>query len=201
MPVDTARATGARVDALDGLRALAVAAVFAFHLDWISGGWLGVDTFFTLSGFLITSLLLAEIGRTGKVSLGQFWRRRIRRLQPSSLVCIAAVVATAGWWSAAGTGTAVRRESLSALFSIENWYMLWENRPYAAGGSPSAFEHFWSLAIEEQFYVLWPVAVAVIVALVARSTARRDPLYPNPRRAIFAVAVVATIASWTLLAV
>ncbi|HVJ96550.1 MAG TPA: acyltransferase family protein, partial [Acidimicrobiia bacterium] len=64
---------------LDGLRALAVIAVFAFHLDWISGGWLGVDTFFTLSGFLITSLLLAEIGRDGKVGLGSFWRRRIRR--------------------------------------------------------------------------------------------------------------------------
>jgi peptidoglycan/LPS O-acetylase OafA/YrhL len=191
MSVDAPRATAARVGSLDGLRALAVAAVFAFHLDWIGGGWLGVDTFFTLSGFLITSLLLAEVGREGGLGLRRFWRRRIRRLQPASLVCIAAVVATASWWSPAGTGTAVRRESLSALFSIENWYMLWENRPYAAGGSPSAFEHFWSLAIEEQFYVLWPLAIALIVGLVARHRARAT---------VFGVAVIATLASWTLLA-
>jgi peptidoglycan/LPS O-acetylase OafA/YrhL len=179
-----------RVHALDGLRGLAVAAVVAFHLDHhLSGGWLGVDAFFTLSGYLITSLLLTETA-SGFSGLRRFWRRRIRRLQPAAIVAIAAIVATARWWAPAGTGGAVRGDALASLFSVANWHMLWSHQPYAAGATPSAFEHFWSLAIEEQFYVLWPLVVAgIVVAMRARA-----------RTAVFIAASAGTVGSWVLLA-
>jgi len=181
---------GTRTDALDGLRGLAVAAVVAFHLSRLDGGWLGVDAFFTLSGFLITSLLLAEIARNGRLGVRGFWRRRIRRLQPASLVCITAVVATAPWWAPAGTGLALRGDALSALASVANWHLLWSHQPYAAGGQPSALEHFWSLAIEEQFYLVWPLALVAIAACARRHA-----------RVVTAIVAAAGIAvSWGLLA-
>jgi peptidoglycan/LPS O-acetylase OafA/YrhL len=178
-----------RVGALDGLRGIAVAAVVVFHLGRLSGGWLGVDAFFTLSGYLITALLLAEAGR-GAINVRRFWRRRIRRLQPAALVVIATIVATAPWWARPGTGRAVRGDALASLFSVANWHMLWSHQPYAAGGTPSAFEHFWSLAIEEQFYVVWPLVVVGVIALARRHT----------RVAVFTAATIGVAASWTLLA-
>ena len=169
-----------------------MAAVLAFHLDGLlPAGWLGVDAFFTLSGYLITSLLLAEVAAGGRVDLRAFWRRRIRRLQPAALVLVAVVVVTAGWWAAAGTASSVRGEAVSALTGVANWHAVFTERPYAAGGDPSAFEHMWSLAVEEQFYVVWPLVVAGI-ALVARRRARTT---------VAAVAGVAAIGSWSLLAV
>ena len=178
-----------RVRALDGLRGLVVAVV-AFHFGHFAGGWLGVDAFFTLSGFLITSLLLAEIDEAGRLGLRRFWRRRVRRLQPAALVCIAVVVATAGVWAAGGTGHAVRSEALGSVFNVANWQQLWSHRPYAAGGAPSAFEHFWSLAIEEQFYVVWPVVLAALVVIARR----------HVRAAAMGVALAGVAISWTLLA-
>jgi peptidoglycan/LPS O-acetylase OafA/YrhL len=193
------------VPAFDGLRGLAVLAVVAFHLrpfgdvrttGAFSGGWLGVDAFFTLSGYLITSLLLAELQTTGTVRLRSFWRRRIRRLQPAALIVIAATVATARWWSPPGTGGSVRSEAFAAMASIANWQALWADRPYAAGASPSAFEHFWSLAIEEQFYVAWPVVLAAIAFLVHRRRGR----HAHIRGAVLAVSGVGLAVSWILLA-
>ena len=179
------------VPALDGLRGAAVVAVVAFHFGWLPGGWLGVDAFFTLSGFLITSLLLAEAGAAGdgRIDLRSFWRRRVRRLQPAALVAVAAIVATAPWWAPPGTGASVWREALAALGSVANWQALWARHPYAAGSAPSAFEHFWSLAIEEQFYVVWPL---VLVALAAWR--RCD------RRTVAIVAGAGTLLSWSTLA-
>lgn len=184
-------AGGGHVRSLDGLRGAAVLAVVAFHLGWLPGGWLGVDAFFTLSGFLITARLLAEVRRAGGVDLRSFWRRRVRRLQPAALVAVLAIVATAPWWAPAGTGAAVRRDALAALGSLANWQALWSDRPYAAGAAPSAFEHFWSLAIEEQFYVVWPL---VVVGAAAWARARAAT-------AVLAIAAGATVASWTALAV
>ena len=146
---------------LDGLRGLAVLGVVLFHLasldggdrrGVLGGGWLGVDVFFTLSGYLITSLLLAELEQRGSIDLVAFWRRRIRRLQPAALVAVGGIVAAAVWWAPAGTAASVRGEALSALTGVANWHALWAHRPYAAGANPSAFEHFWSLAVEEQFW-------------------------------------------------
>ena len=183
--------------ALDGLRGAAVLGVLGFHLATLDGGdragvlpggWLGVDAFFTLSGYLITSLLLAEMGTTGRVDLRAFWRRRLRRLQPAALVAIVGIAATAAWWSVAGTGDAVRREALAALAGVANWQALWAEQSYAAGGNPSGFEHFWSLAVEEQFYLVWPALLAVVALLGGR------------RRAVLALALAGTAASWTALA-
>src|SRR4051812_42121808 len=162
------------VRALDGLRGAAVLGVLAFHLAALdggdrrglpAGGRLGVDTFFTLSGFLITSLLLAEVGERGAVDLKGFWRRRIRRLQPAALVAVTAIVATAAWWSPAGTATSVRDQAFAALGAVANWQALFAHHAYAAGGSPSGFEHFWSLAVEEQFYLVWPLVLAGVARL------------------------------------
>ena len=178
------------LDALDGVRGLAVAGVLAFHLDGLlPAGWLGVDAFFTLSGYLITSLLLAEVAGGGRIDLRAFWRRRIRRLQPAALVAVAVVVVSAGWWAAAGTAASVRGEAVSGLAGVANWHALWSERPYAAGGDPSAFEHLWSLAVEEQFYVVWPLVVAG-VAVIARRRARAT---------VGVVAGVAAVGSWALL--
>src|SRR3954451_592361 len=118
------------VRALDGLRGAAVLGVLAFHLaaldggdrrGILGGGWLGVDTFFTLSGYLITSLLLAEATASGRIDLRAFWRRRVRRLQPAALVAVVAVVATAYWWAPAGSATSVRDQAFAALGAISNW--------------------------------------------------------------------------------
>jgi peptidoglycan/LPS O-acetylase OafA/YrhL len=179
------------VPALDGLRGAAVVAVVAFHFGWLPGGWLGVDAFFTLSGFLITSLLLAEAEAAGdgRIDLRAFWRRRVRRLQPAALVAVAAIVATAPWWAPAGTGGSVWREALAALGSVANWQALWAHHPYAAGTAPSAFEHFWSLAVEEQFYVVWPLV------LFALARWRRCD-----RRTVALVAAAGTLLSWSTLA-
>jgi peptidoglycan/LPS O-acetylase OafA/YrhL len=187
------------VDALDGLRGVAVLGVLAFHLASLdheqgplSAGWLGVDVFFTLSGFLITSLLLRELHQGGRIDLRAFWRRRIRRLQPAALVAIAVIVLTAVWWAPGGTGGSVRAQALSALGGVANWHQLWADRPYAAGANPSGFEHFWSLAVEEQFYLLWPLAIAGVGLAL-----RRRP--DRVRLAVFLLAAGGTAASWWLL--
>jgi peptidoglycan/LPS O-acetylase OafA/YrhL len=155
--------------ALDGVRGLAVAFVLAFHLGlpWASGGYLGVSVFFTLSGFLITSLLLRERTLTGRVKLKAFYVRRARRLLPAAIICTAAICvlfATHVFIERSGTNADV----LSALFDFANWHALLAHRSYAdLFTSPSPFAHFWSLAIEEQFYFLWPLVLPLLAAWAA----------------------------------
>jgi peptidoglycan/LPS O-acetylase OafA/YrhL len=154
--------------ALDGVRAVAVALVLVFHggFTWMSGGYVGVSVFFTLSGYLITSLLLVEHERTGSIALGRFYARRMKRLLPASLACLGAVsiAAAAG---AFDEFTSLRRDLLGALFQVANWVKLWGDDSYAdltnaTLGRVSPLEHYWSLAIEEQFYWLWPVAIVAL---------------------------------------
>jgi peptidoglycan/LPS O-acetylase OafA/YrhL len=153
---------------LDGLRGLAVAAVLFFHggFSWMVGGYLGVSTFFTLSGFLITSLLLAERASEGQVRLRAFWRRRFRRLMPASLACLALILVFGVF--AADT---VQRENLagdviSALGYVANWRFIFSDQSYAElFAEPSPVLHFWSLAIEEQYYVLYPLLIAALVGV------------------------------------
>ncbi len=155
--------------ALDGVRAVAVAAVLLFHagLGWMSGGYLGVSVFFTLSGFLITSLLLTEHAATGSVDARAFYTRRARRLLPASLVCIAAVCLLA--WAGAFSGvTRMRRDVLGALLQVFNWVKLGSGESYAdlnaaQAGLRRPLDHYWSLAIEEQFYWIWPLMFLGIV--------------------------------------
>ncbi len=155
--------------ALDGLRGVAVAAVLAFHgqLAGATGGFLGVSTFFTLSGFLITSLLLAEWNRTGRVDLGQFWIRRLRRLLPAALLALLGIALYATVIAASGDAARIGSDGISALLYVANWRFIFGHQSYAAlFAAPSPVQHFWSLAIEEQFYFLYPIVTIGALSLL-----------------------------------
>jgi peptidoglycan/LPS O-acetylase OafA/YrhL len=150
--------------ALDGLRAFAVAAVIAYHFGagWAPGGFLGVDAFFVLSGFLITSLLLTEWGRTSRISLPGFWARRARRLLPALLVVLGAIALYAAVLAPASQLDTLRGDGISSLFYFANWHFVVSGQSYFDLFSlPSPMRHLWSLAIEEQFYLVWPLIVLV----------------------------------------
>ncbi len=146
--------------ALDGLRALAVIAVLIYHagLRWLPGGFLGVEIFFTISGYLITSLLLSEWRETGRIVLKHFWLRRARRLLPALFAVIILVLAYAVLFlpdEVAG----LRGDAAAAFGYSTNWYLIFSHKSYfETVGRPSMLRHLWSLAVEEQFYVLWPLA-------------------------------------------
>lgn len=166
--------------ALDGLRGVAVAGVVAFHAgwSWAGGGFLGVSLFFTLSGFLITTLLLREREETGAIDLPAFWARRARRLLPAAIATLLGVAALAPVLATADQLVDLRADVVSALLYVANWRFVIEDRSYGdLFAVPSPVLHFWSLAIEEQLYVLFPLLVVavrrrlapVLVALVVVS--------------------------------
>lgn len=170
---------------IDGLRGLAVLAVVVFHAGpstWLPGGFLGVSLFFTLSGYLIATLVLVEVESAGHLSLSQFWARRIRRLVPALLVATALVIALA---HVIELPRSTRGELLGGLGYVANWVQLASGKSYAElFQTPSALTHLWSLAIEEQFYVVFPFAAWVV--------ARR---WPSRLRTAFLVgAVLVTVA-------
>jgi peptidoglycan/LPS O-acetylase OafA/YrhL len=150
--------------ALDGLRGLAVAAVLLFHGGHLSGGFLGVDAFFVLSGFLITALLLTEAGDRGGIALGAFWARRARRLLPALVCVLAAVAVYAALLAKPDELATIRGDALATIGYVANWRAVFTSRDYwALFRNPSPLEHTWSLAIEEQFYLVWPLLVTVLV--------------------------------------
>ena len=156
------------IPALDGVRAVAVGLVLAEHggIPGVSGGFLGVDVFFVLSGFLITSLLLDELGRTGRIALAGFWIRRARRLLPALIVMVLAVVAARAVFPPEATAT-LREEAVAAFFWVANWAFVAQRTDYFSQGSaPSPLQHTWSLGVEEQYYLLWPLLLIGIVALI-----------------------------------
>lgn len=160
------------IPALDGLRALAVLAVIAYHMGmpWAQGGLLGVTVFFVLSGYLITSLLIAEYERTGRIDLPQFWLRRVRRLVPAIVTVILFTAALCTLFSHEIL-TKMRSDIIPSLFFFNNWWQIFHDVSYfEALGSPSPLTHFWSLAIEEQFYLVWPVLLLVAFKLGAKRT-------------------------------
>jgi peptidoglycan/LPS O-acetylase OafA/YrhL len=178
--------------ALDGLRGLAVAAVLVFHGGHLSGGFLGVDAFFVLSGFLITSLLLAEARDRGGIALGAFWARRARRLLPALACVLLAVALYAVLLAKPDELATIRGDALATIGYFANWRAIFTSRDYwTLFRSPSPLDHTWSLAIEEQFYLVWPLLVAVLVlGSRGRAAARR----------LFVASVVLALASlvWTL---
>ncbi|HWS58105.1 MAG TPA: acyltransferase, partial [Actinotalea sp.] len=163
----------ARIAGLDGVRAFAVAAVLAFHLhpDSLPGGFLGVDVFFVVSGFLITTLLLREIRATGRVHLGAFWTRRARRLLPA-LVVVVLVGVSAARLIGGDLVVDIDRQVAGALTFSTNWREIAAGSSYFTDTAPLLLVTFWSLAVEEQFYLVWPVALVVLLATV-RSRRRR----------------------------
>jgi peptidoglycan/LPS O-acetylase OafA/YrhL len=156
------RAPGIRhIPALDGLRGLAVAAVVLFHTGHLRGGFLGVDLFFTLSGFLITSLLVGERLATGRTDLVRFWARRARRLLPALFALLLAMPLYAAFLAQPFELDALRVQTLASLLYVANWNAIVAGADYwARENAPSLLQHTWSLAIEEQFYVVWPLVFA-----------------------------------------
>jgi peptidoglycan/LPS O-acetylase OafA/YrhL len=163
----------ARLAGLDGLRALAIVAVLAFHLDpsWLPGGFLGVDVFFVVSGFLITTLLVRERTANGRIDLPGFWARRARRLLPALLVCVPASVLLARL-SEGDLLVGIERQVAGAFTFTSNWLEIGAGSDYFAATSPQLLMNLWSLAVEEQFYLLWPLAVLGLLALTRRPEAR-----------------------------
>lgn len=156
---------------VQGLRAIAVLCVVLYHF-WpgrVTGGYIGVDIFFVISGFLITSHLMRELTATGTVRLGQFWARRARRLLPASLLVLlfCAVVVMSPYLMPTSALPNEVREILASTFYVENWYLALNSADYLNhGGEPTTVQHYWSLSLEEQFYVMWPL-IMLLAALVA----------------------------------
>ncbi len=191
---------GGRVDRsrfqpeIQGLRALAVLVVVVYHF-WpahLSGGYVGVDVFFVISGYLITAHLFKEAVKTGSVRLGQFWARRIRRLLPLSLLVLlmTAIGTVMILPSTAWQGTL--RQIIASTLYVQNWILAADAVEYSkADERATAVQHFWSLSVEEQFYVLWPVLLAVTLAVMALRRRRRSAAAPgaNQIRRAFLVVV------------
>ncbi len=174
---------------LDGLRAIAVAAVIVFHFapSVLPAGFLGVDVFFVVSGFLIARLVVAEVGRSRTVSLANFWGRRARRLLPALATLVVVICILSASRFTAGELHDVRAQALGSLFYVGNWVMIAGNTNYFATiGRPSPFLHLWTLAVEEQFYIVFP--------LVCLATRRWIVRRPVPAAVIaFALAIASTI--------
>lgn len=159
---------------LDGIRALAVIGVLLYHADlaWIPGGFLGVDVFFVLSGFLITSLILEEFDRSGRIDFAKFYLGRARRLLPP-LVLLLAVVAVAAAFFFRDAAAQVRADTIASIFYVNNWwYILAESSYFEFIGRPPLLKHLWSLAVEEQFYLVWPAITFLIVRRAGRRGVR-----------------------------
>jgi peptidoglycan/LPS O-acetylase OafA/YrhL len=202
---------GQRRPALDGIRAVAVLAVIAYHVGGrYRGGFLGVDVFFVLSGYLITGLLLSERVRTDGINLPAFWYRRARRLLPALLIVVVTTAVVVSQSASVADYAARRDDLLSTIFYYANWHFIAVDTNYfAATSDVSPLRHMWSLAIEEQFYLAWPLIVIglllltrgrrhLLVALVGLLTvvsavlmaALYDPAYPS--RAYFGTATHAS---------
>ncbi len=192
--LDRGRAQGEMgyLPGLDGLRALAIVGVLLYHGDvgWVPGGFLGVDVFFVLSGFLITSLILEEMDRSGRVNFGRFYLGRARRLLPA-LFLMLVIVGLAVAFVYTDAAASYRADALASFFYMTNWwYIIVDQSYFEFTGRPALLAHLWSLAIEEQFYLIWPA----VVFLLARggSHTRRSRV----RTAALVLAVLSTV--WML---
>ena len=183
-----ARPKSRYIPALDGLRTLAVVAVVLYHLNltWAQGGLLGVTVFFVLSGYLITRLLINEVSKTGCIDLKSFWIRRIRRLFPAVVTVVVVTCALCTIFNHVML-TKMRPDILPSLLFFNNWWQIAQDVSYFnALGDPSPLTHFWSLAIEEQFYLVWP---PLLLAMVSMHMSK-----PNTRRVVLGLAAVSALA-------
>lgn len=193
---------------LDGIRALAVLGVLLYHADlpWLPGGYLGVDVFFVLSGFLITSLILEEFDRTGHIAFGRFYLGRARRLLPA-LLLVLLVVSLAAVFVYQDAARQVASDALASVLYVNNWWYIVADQSYFEFiGRPPLLKHLWSLAVEEQFYLIWPAVAAFVVMrwrrtgvatiaialalastvwMLALASSNGYPEYADPSRAYF----------------
>ena len=175
------------IPGLDGIRALAVIGVLLFHgaNSWLPGGFLGVDVFFVLSGFLITTILLQQLQGRGRIDFGRFYRGRARRLLPA-LIAVLALSAVLVATVARDGASQFREHVLPSLFFFANWSFIFDDQSYfEAIGRPSVLQHLWSLAVEEQFYLLWPLLLLFLFRRGGRS---------GVARAALTIALVSTLA-------
>jgi len=183
---------------LDGIRALAIAAVLLYHggVVWAGGGFLGVEAFFVLSGFLITSLLIAEWRRSATIALRAFWARRARRLLPA-LFCLVAVVGLYETLTSASSSVpGLKGDGIATLFYYGNWHQIvTQSNYFAATGPVSPLQHTWSLAIEEQFYILWPTSLLAAIWVTRRVLRRSRPTDRRVLGTLFAASVTLALAS------
>lgn len=154
---------------LDGLRAIAVLGIIIYHLNkqWLTGGFLGVDTFFVISGYLITSLLLKEYDDTGIIKLKSFWIRRLKRLLPAVIVLLM-VVGTATLLLKSDNIISVKHDIIAAIFYVSNWWYIAKDVNYFEQFSFMPLKHLWSLAIEEQFYIFFPVILVTLLLTIKK---------------------------------
>jgi peptidoglycan/LPS O-acetylase OafA/YrhL len=178
-PHATRSATGKeRVVALDGLRAFALLIIMGYHfgVGWLQGGFFSLDIFYVLSGYLITGLLLGEWARAARIKLSAFWLRRARRLLPALLVVLVVVTLVVRFAYPPGLYPDLRMADLSALFYFSNWWQIAASGNYfVATGAVSPLTHTWSLAVEEQFYLIWPLVVLAVLSIgrrIGRGTER-----------------------------
>ncbi len=168
-----ARAVVPYLPGLDGLRAVAVVAVIFYHANhaWLQGGFLGVEVFFVISGYLITLLLVAESTRTGRISLRDFWLRRARRLLPALWTLLVGVTTYVAFFRRSELGT-LRGDVVAGFTYVTNWFQVHTGSSYFSSFAYAPLRHLWSLAVEEQFYLLWPLLMLVVM----RVGRRRLPL-------------------------
>ena len=157
---------------LDGLRAIAVVAVMVYHANstWLGGGYLGVEVFFVISGYLITLLLIAEHERTGTIDLKTFWIRRFRRLLPALFVMMLLLTIWVALFKPDSLGK-LRGDVIAGTAYVSNGYQIWTGAGYSAGSDFAPLRHLWSLAVEEQFYVIWPLVMLAFVRVGSRRIA------------------------------
>ena len=180
-PTPESLSRGNRLASLDGIRAVAVIGVLLYHADVISGGYLGVDVFFVLSGFLITVLLTQEHTRTGAISVPRFWFRRVFRLVPALVAYLLAGLAAAWVLKPPEDWQQYEVDALTSLFGVNNWWRV------ISGAEATAWAgHLWSLAVEAQFYLVWPAVLLAVLAL------------PRRGRRVALAAMIAAVAGWRL---
>lgn len=177
---------------IDGLRAVAVSLVVLFHVGWaaLPAGYVGVDVFYVLSGFLITGLLLRELSATGTISIADFYARRIRRLLPLSVLVLVSTAAAARFLTPTLDRPGVGSDIRAAALYVANWHFAAASTQYMADTAKSPVLHYWSLSVEEQFYVVWPLLLLLVVG--STGLARRRWIIAR-RRIVLALAVVGVV--------